>query len=143
MQFLVQAGFVRRGLVPALAVLSCSFAFAQGQGAGNQQQGGFVINQTVTVAGHDFYQHFALGWRERELGERFMVSVHEQPSARWGSRVWIEYAQRRVFQASLPPSRAAIRSISSQAVKITEQRIADTEAERLLFRDPDLATDEL
>ena len=108
-----------------------------------EHYGGVVINQTVTVAGQDFYRHFALAWRESELSERFAVSVHEQASARWGSRVWVEYARRRVFQASLPTARAAIRSIGEQAAEIAQQRIADEEVERLLFREADLGADEI
>lgn len=105
--------------------------------------GGVVANQTITVAGQDFYQYFVSAWRDRDMGERFAISVHERPSARWGSQIWIEYAQRRVFQAFLPTGRAGIKALSEQAVEAAYQKIADAEVERLLFRDPDMGSDEI
>ena len=105
--------------------------------------GGVVANQTVTVAGQDFYQYFVSAWRDRDMSERFAISVHERPSARWGSQIWIEYAQRRVFQAFLPTGRAGIRALSEQAVEAAYQKVADAEVERLLFRDADMGSDEI
>lgn len=105
--------------------------------------GGVVTNQTITAAGQDFYRHFTSMWHESDLSERFSISIHEQPSARWGSRIWVEYAQRRIFQASLPTARAAIRVMGDQAVAVVQQKITDAEVERLLFRHPDLGADEL
>ena len=108
-----------------------------------EQYGGLVANQTVTVAGQDFYQYFVSAWRDQALNERYAIAIHERPSARSGSRIWIEYAQRPIFQAVLPASRAAVKALSEQAVTITYQKVADTEVERLLFRDVDLGVDEI
>jgi len=104
---------------------------------------GVVTNQTVTVAGQDFYQHFVNAWRERDLSERFTISIHERPSARWGSQVWIEFAQRRIFQAALPTGRGGIRSLAERAIEVAHQMIGDAEVDRLLFRDADVGPDEL
>ncbi len=108
-----------------------------------EMYGGVVVNQTVTVAGQDFYQQFVAGWRDRALSERYAISIHERPSARWGARIWIEYAQRRIFQAQLPTGRAGIRALSDQAVEIAYQQVTDIDVERLLFRDADLGADEI
>ncbi|HEY8608816.1 MAG TPA: CsgE family curli-type amyloid fiber assembly protein [Noviherbaspirillum sp.] len=104
---------------------------------------GVVVNQTVTVAGQEFFQHFVAAWRERPLAERFAISVTERPSARWGSQVWVEFAQRRVFHTHLPAGRSGLRPLGERAAEIAFQRVADTEVERLLFREPDLGADEL
>jgi curli production assembly/transport component CsgE len=103
---------------------------------------GVVSNRTITVAGQEFYQNFMVAWRDKELSERYTLSIHERPSARWGSQVWIEFAQRPVFQANLSPSRAALKAVSEQAVEIAYQNIVDADIRRLLFRDQDLAADE-
>ncbi len=108
-----------------------------------EMYGGVVTDETVTVAGQDFYQYFVTAWRERDLSERYAISIHERPSPRWGTRVWIEYAQRRVFQAQLPTGRAGIRALSEQAVEMAYQKVADIEVERLLFRDADMGADEI
>ena len=104
---------------------------------------GVVVDQTITVAGHEFYQHFAALWRDKEMASRYAISVHERPSARWGSQIWIEYAQRRVFQVFMPAARTNVKAVSEQAADITFQNVIDTEVQRLLFREPDLGGDEI
>lgn len=104
---------------------------------------GVVINRTVTVQGKDFYQFFATLWRQKEVGSRFTISIHERPSARWGSEVWVQYRQKRMFHAFLPPARSATRKISAMAVDIVEQNIADSEVERIMVRSPDLGPEEM
>jgi curli production assembly/transport component CsgE len=105
--------------------------------------GGIVANQTITVAGDNFYQFFMMAWREKEMSERYAISIHERPSARLGSQVWIEYRQRRVFQTFLPPARSAIKPVSQQAADITYQNVVDADVQRMLFRDDDLGPDEI
>lgn len=104
---------------------------------------GVVVDQTITVAGREFYQHFASLWREKPMSERYAVSVHERPSARWGTQLWVEYAQRRVFQIFLPAVRANVKAASQEAVETAFQNVVDTEVQRLLFRDADLGMDEI
>lgn len=113
--------------------------------AKNRQElyGGVVTNQTMTVAGQDFYQYFVASWRDREMSERYAISIHERPSARWGSQIWVEYAQKRIFQASLPSSRAGIKSLSEQAVDLAYQNVVDAEVNQMLFHDSDIGPDEL
>jgi curli production assembly/transport component CsgE len=116
---------------------------ATGKKPRQELYGGVVVNQTVTVAGQDFYQYFVSAWRDRDMSERFAISIRERPSARWGSLIWIEYAERRIFQSQLPTGRAGIKALSEQAVDFAYQKLADAEVERLLFRDPDFGPDEI
>lgn len=109
----------------------------------NDLLGGVVTNQTVTVAGYDFYRHFVSAWRERDIAERFAISIRERPSARSGTQVWIEYGQRRIFQAALPALRANIKALSENAVEIAYQKVTEAELERLLVRDVDVGQDEI
>jgi len=103
---------------------------------------GVVTVQTVTIAGHDFSQYFLAAWRDMEGSEHYTLSINERPSARLGSEVWIGFAQRRVFQTRLPPARAAIRSLSENAAEAVWQTVLQTDVERKLIRDADLAPDE-
>lgn len=98
---------------------------------------GRVTNQTVTAAGQDFFRHFAFAWHERDLAERFAVAVRERPSARWGTRICIEFAQKRIFEAALPRAPSAIRTLSEQAAEMAYQKVVDAEVDRLLFRHVD------
>ena len=104
---------------------------------------GVVLNQTVTKVGQDFYQFFVTAWRDKPLSERYVLSVHERPSARLGSQVWVEYANRRVFQTFLPPIRSRAQDAGLDAVEVAYQNIVNTDVVNLLFRDPDLGPDEL
>lgn len=103
---------------------------------------GVVTVQTVTIAGHDFSQYFLAAWRDKEGSEHYTLSINERPSARLGSEVWIGFAQRRVFQTRLPPARAAIRSLSENAAETVWQAVLQTDVERKLILDADLAPDE-
>lgn len=143
-----------RHLVPCMMIAICVSATAQEHSVDptsvlnetplqRHAYGGLVTNQTMTVAGYEFYRYFAAAWREKDTGERYSLSIHERPSARYGTKVWVEFRNRRIFQASLPTSRSAIRSISEQAAGISYETIVDMDVHQALFRNPDLAMDEL
>lgn len=104
---------------------------------------GVVTSQAITVAGHDFCQYFIAAWRDKEGSERFTLAIVERPSARRGSEVRIDFAQRRVFETRLPAARAAIKSLSEDAAERTWQAVLQADAERKRINDADLAPDEL
>lgn len=104
---------------------------------------GTVVDETVTVAGHEFFQAFIAAWRDTDGAERHSLRIVERPSARFGSQLWIESAQRRVFQAAVPTAREARRVLAEDAAALVARQAGEAEAERLLFRDPDLGHDEL
>lgn len=107
-----------------------------------QQLGGMITDQTITSAGKDFYQAFSALWHDKPLNERFSIAVRERPSARMGNRIQVEYANRTIFEAVLPTARGNIPAISARAADIAYQNVSAAEAQRLLFRDQDLAGDE-
>jgi hypothetical protein len=63
---------------------------------------GVLVNQTTTVAGHDFFQYFSFTWREQPNSERFAVAVSERPTARNGCRILIDFGQQRLLDLPLP-----------------------------------------
>jgi curli production assembly/transport component CsgE len=143
---------LQANLAGLLLLASFTAAFAEPKQAAKSSRGddralqevygGIVANQTITVAGQDFYQHFAALWRDQDVSARYAISIHERPSARWGSVVWIEYAQQRVFQAQLPSARDRIKGLSEQAVETAFQKIVDAQVQQLFFRDTDFGPDE-
>jgi curli production assembly/transport component CsgE len=104
--------------------------------------GGIVVSRTVTVSGQDFSQHFLSAWRDKPGSDHYTLAIYERPSARWGSEVWIEYAQRRVFQMRLPTMRAALRQAGERAADATYQAVLQADRQRKLVNDADLAPDE-
>jgi curli production assembly/transport component CsgE len=105
--------------------------------------GGIVTNQTLTLVGQDFYEFFSESWRDQPLSERYIVSIHERPSARWGSLVWVEFEQGRVFEAFLPPARVDVKVVAQRAADTAYQNVVQADIARLLFHDADLAADEM
>ena len=104
---------------------------------------GIVINQVITLVGQDFYNAFLTAWRDTPLADRYNVSIYERPSARWGSLIWVEYQHRRLFEAFLPPTRNRIRPIAERAAEQAYHNVVQADLDRLLFKDPDLANDEM
>ncbi|WP_246129697.1 curli production assembly/transport protein CsgE [Verticiella sediminum] len=104
---------------------------------------GMVINRTITVLGREFYQHFAAFWRDMPESDRYSVSVHERPTAIRGSQVWVQFGQKRVFQAYLSPARAAAKDASQQAAQLSYKNVLDIEVARMLFQDRDLGPEEI
>lgn len=104
--------------------------------------GGAVINQTITVAGQDFFQYFTEIWRDKQGSDRHILVIRERPSARAGTQIWIEFGNKRAFQSVIPPRRAAIKPISQQAVEQVYQVVIDAQLSSLQSRDPDIAPDE-
>ena len=108
----------------------------------NDPYTGIVVNQTITVAGQDFFQYFIAAWRDKDMVEKFEISISERPSARLGSQIWINYGQKRIFQTFLPAARAAIKPLSLAAADAVYEGIVQADVQRLMFRDPDLGPDE-
>lgn len=104
---------------------------------------GVVTNQTVTFTGQGFYREFVKHWSDKERAERYSIAIHERPSARWGSLIWIEYANRKIFQVFVSPGRADIKSISEQAAELAYQNVVEADIQRLLIREPDVGPDEI
>ena len=104
---------------------------------------GALIDHTLTVGGHEFFQQFSMLWRAQPLNERYTLAIHELPSPRRGTLVWIEYDRGRVFQAYLPASRIKLVELVREANERCYENVVDAEVRKLIFREPDLAADEI
>jgi curli production assembly/transport component CsgE len=135
--------FLMSSALSLACVLTSSAASAQAERGLQADTSGIVTNRAITVAGHEFFEYFIAAWREKPDSERYTLAILERPSARLGSQVRIEFAQRPVFQTRLPPSRAALKSLGENAADITYQAVLAANAQRVLVDDADLARDEL
>jgi curli production assembly/transport component CsgE len=102
---------------------------------------GIVTDQTITLPAKQFYDVFMADWRDLDENGRFTLSISERPSARWGSQVFVDYGNHRLFQALLPPNADRIRNIARGAVQQVYQAIVSSQVADAL-PDPDLARDE-
>lgn len=103
---------------------------------------GIVTSQAITVAGHEFCRYFIATWLDQPGSDHYTIAIRERPSARWGSQVWVEFGQQRVYQVQLPPARAELQALGDGTARNVYQAILDIERRRRLIRDPDLAPDE-
>ena len=104
---------------------------------------GFTINQTMTAIGHEFYRAFVEQWREKDSRSRYTVAVYEKPSARWGSLVWVEFKNKKLFQSFLSTQRASAYQQGLNASEMVFEKIQEAEIEGALFKDPDMGKDEI
>lgn len=105
--------------------------------------GGLLLDATVTVLGHEFFAAFADAWREMDNLQRYSVTVHEVPTARFGSTIRVQARGRLVYQTLLRPNRQAARELAHVVAGDIFQGLLRAEAEEAVSRDPDLAPEEL
>jgi curli production assembly/transport component CsgE len=136
----------RRHSISLLLSLACACMPAAAQQPAEdtlqRDADGIVTSQTITVAGHEFSDYFIAAWRDKQGSERYTLAIHERPSARWGSQVWVEFSHRRVYQVQMPAARAALKDRAQQAAEATYQAVMEADAQRMLVNDADLARDE-
>lgn len=104
---------------------------------------GVVVNRTVTVQGKDFYKVFSTRWLQNPEAAKYTISVHERPSARFGSEIWVQYRQQRMFHTFLPAARSRTRSVSAAAAEIVLRNITRREVESRTVANPDMGPEEL
>lgn len=133
----------RRWRLSSALWLLCTLARAGVNPERETDAAGIVTSQAITVAGREFSDYFIAAWRDKQDSERYTLAIHERPSARSGSQVWIEFAHRRVFQAQLPAARAALKGRAEQAAESTWQAVLEADGQSRLINDADLARDEI
>lgn len=103
---------------------------------------GFLLDQTVSHIGHQFYRHFSA--RLRDISQLdFNLVVRERPSARWGSLLWVEYEQRTVYRSMLSPNTAQLPEIAAAAADEVKEAVTRRRLEMLLQDTTDMDRDEL
>jgi len=105
--------------------------------------GGIVTDQTITFIGRAFYQGFVRAWQEPPEVGTVNLTVHERPSARWGSLIWVEYRGETIFKTFLFPARKDADVVGARAAVQVASVIEQLRLQRLMSRDPDMAVNEL
>ncbi len=77
--------------------------------------GGFVMNETRSVIGDDFYAAFYRHWEAPDETSHFTVRVEEQPVPRFGTRVIVRVEDTEVFQSYLKPRTREIERAAQEA----------------------------
>lgn len=104
---------------------------------------GIVLNHTRSEAGNTFFHYFCAAWREQDLRERFSLVVEERSTSGGGKRLLFLFRQQAVYELQLPPKGGDLKELSEQVAYEVYQHVSDAEVAHLLFRDVELAADEI
>lgn len=118
-----QEGTGRRGVTEAVA----SKGGASGPRARSKRRrtssdqgvaiGGFVMNETFSVVGNDFYTAFYSAWSEPADATLYTVYVREEPSPQFGARLSVEVGDRTLFRTFLRPNNRKIQKAAQRAAR--------------------------
>lgn len=103
---------------------------------------GLVVDRTITMIGKTFYQQFSQRRLDSIVLNNTNLVIHERPSARWGSIVWVAEGNRILYQATLPPRLSDVDQYARAAVEQVEQLVLRRKVMQALDRNGDLAGDE-
>jgi curli production assembly/transport component CsgE len=143
---------VHRAIALAVALLALPAAASEDIDTGalderslnGLEQGGLVVDRTITHFGAEFVRQFSAHWRQLPEVAETSVTITERPSARWGSIVFVEVDRRPIARVFLYAGRSAtIRPLAEAAAQYVARQIADERLASALLHDPDLARDEL
>lgn len=109
---------------------------------GDEEMLGFIVDDTISHIGHDFYYSFSERLRATSPMD-FNLVVRERPSARWGSLVTVEYQQRLVYRRFLAPNTVELKDEAYEAADLVRMQIVQRKLETLLQDTTDLERDEL
>ncbi|CAK15617.1 curli production assembly/transport protein CsgE [Pseudomonas entomophila] len=127
-----------------LAIALCLCLVLQGQAhAGDEDEMmGFIVDNTISHIGHDFYYAFSDRLRATSRLD-FNLVVRERPDARWGSLVTVEYEREVVYRRFLAPNTTQLHDEAIEAADLVRQQIVQRKLQRLLQDTTDLERDEL
>lgn len=83
--------------------------------------GGFVLDETRSKMGRDFYELFYQKWKAPKNAGNYTLTITEQPSIGRGSLVTLKLDYERIFSARLQPRYEYIEAVSEQAVQRVQQ----------------------
>ena len=79
--------------------------------------GGFVLNETFSVVGSNFYDAFYDAWTEPDDASLYTVYVREEPTPQFGARVVVEVGDTKIFQTFLRPNARRTKKAGRQAAQ--------------------------
>lgn len=103
---------------------------------------GVMIDRTMTMIGKTFFRQFSQQRLDSPTIRNTSLSIHERPSARWGSLIWIKEGNTVLYEATLPPRLNDVDLYASAAVTSVSDQFLRRKVLEALRNDPDMAGDE-
>ncbi|WP_416137180.1 CsgE family curli-type amyloid fiber assembly protein [Halomonas sp. HK25] len=104
---------------------------------------GVVVDRTITMAGKTFFRQFSQLSLDNPIIGNANIAIHERPSARWGSQIWITEGNNIIFEATMPPRLSEIDDYVEIAIEQVEELLIQRTIIQALESDPDLADEEI
>ncbi|MFA0811576.1 CsgE family curli-type amyloid fiber assembly protein [Microbulbifer epialgicus] len=104
---------------------------------------GLVIDNTVSGIGQGFARALSIYLTSNLTEFNYNLTVHERPSARWGSVVWVTYEGKQVFRTVIYPGRRRFGEAVEQAASQINNNIRQQRLQELFSQNGDLAGDEI
>lgn len=115
---------------------------ANGQGHAEDELRGIVADNTVSRVGHDFARYFADYHSSQYGNEVYNLAVHERPSARWGSLIWITSGHQTYYRRFLQPTTSGLKEAAEGAVEQVHEAIRRQRIENMFLDTFDMDRDE-
>ncbi len=132
----INAYFIR--LCCCAALLAGGFSHAEEE----DEMMGFIVDDCISLVGHNFYRAFADRLRDTSKLD-FNLVVRERPSARWGSLIWVEYEQRIVYRRFIAPNASQVGEVAEEAADLVRAAVVQRKLQIQLQDNTDLGKDEL
>nr|WP_258197960.1 curli production assembly/transport protein CsgE [Pseudomonas capeferrum] len=117
-------------------------ALGPARAATEDEMMGFIVDNTISHIGHNFYYEFTDRLRATSRLD-FNLVVNERPDARWGSLVSVEYEREVLYRRFLPPNTTQLKDEAVAAADLVKQLIIERKLQRMLQDTTDLERDEL
>jgi hypothetical protein len=101
---------------------------------------GVVVANTFSAAGYQFYNSFALAWRDKPESEKYSLSVVESRGRQRVSQVTVYYANKTLYSAVLPTKYAALQVLVDQSMDAITSKLLTLELDSM-ESEPDIASD--
>lgn len=95
--------------------------------------GGFVLNETFSVVGDNFYSAFYNAWSEPDDASLYTLHVREEPTPQFGARVVVEVGDAVVFRTFLRPNLLRTRRAAEQAAQRAQLYIREYHQPRQIY----------
>ncbi|GAB2787804.1 curli production assembly/transport protein CsgE [Halomonas shantousis] len=100
---------------------------------------GILVDRTITLAAKTFFSRFAQMRLYAPGLPDASLTIHERPSARWGSLIWIAEGDDILYRTTLSPRLSTLDDDVKQAIEVVQERILKKRLMDALQPNQDLA----
>lgn len=108
-----------------------------------EEIGGLVVDDTITHIGHAFARFFGEYRHSNHPAADYNLTIHERPSARWGSLIWVTHERKTLFRRFVGPRKSALRELAHSAAAQIDSQVSRIILQKLFADNFDLDRDEI